>query len=915
MLFKAAAHMTIRKKMILILLGSSLIPLCMVAVLGYYHARKALESVRMEGLRSIAVLKAEQIEGFFNHHKKHIIVAQQRPTLKKNAALLAGLSDDFTNPAYEAIREELDQALKTYQPVYNFINIMLVNPEGRIVYVLNRSAAPELLGHFLTDLWEGAVHDKVNGIQFSDIFASRFAADTFSVFAMTPIQSFANQYVGAIVFEIDMAPIYKLIQDTTGLGVTGETLIAKKMGDGALFLNPLRHDPDAALQRKVAFGEKRAMTIQQALTGKDGIGMSVDYRGKKVIAAWRYLPSLDWGMVAKIDASEAFEPVASLRGFVIILLAAVLIIELVLSVLVSKSISAPIRSLILGTEAVGAGDLDYAIGTGAQDEIGQLSRAFDQMTQKLKRITASRDDLDLEVKARKNAEKALQKSMEELARRVNELNCLYEISHLAQKRNLPLDTILQEIVDLIPSAMKRPVFTGARIQTVGGDYQTRNFKETNWMLAQDIHVLEKKLGTLVICLLKQPPAREAGAFLKEETDLIAAVAERIGKIIERRDAQAALVESETRFRQLVEHSLTGISIIQDGRIVYQNPEQERLLGHLPRPIIFEDIENIHQDDIAKVAQFYQNLIAGQWQYTDTEFRFYPASGKKGSPTDMRWIHCRASRIEYEGKSAILLNIDEVTRAKRLENLLRIQDKMSSLGRVAAGIAHEIRNPLSGINIYLNTLRKLYYKDGSEEKVGQILDQLQSASRKIESVIRRVMDFTKSSEPQLSLMDINGPIEEAINLSAVSLRKRNIRIEKNLAGNLPLCYLDAQLIEQVLLNLITNSAEAMKDDKQEPKIIAITSAVVNDQIQVSVSDSGPGVPPESREIIFDPFYTTKNGSSGIGLSLSHRIIADHGGTLIALAGQLGGAEFRIEIPVNREKPIEAGDTHSKNREQA
>ena len=906
--------MTIRKKMILILLGSSLIPLCIVAILGYYHARKALESVRMEGLRSIAVLKAEQIEDFFDHHKKHIIIAQQRPTLKKNAALLAGLSDDFANPAYEAIRDELDQALKTYQPVYNFINIMLVNPEGRIVYVLNRSAAPKLLGHFLTGLWAGPVRDAVNGIQFSDIFASQLAAGTFSVFAMTPIQSFANQDVGAIVFEIDMAPIYKLIQDTTGLGVTGETLIAKKMGDGALFLNPLRHDPEAALQRKVSFGDKRAMTIQQALTGKDGIGMSVDYRGKKVIAAWRYLPSLHWGMVAKIDASEAFEPVATLRGFVIILLVAVFIIELFLSVLVSKSISDPIRSLMLGTEAVGAGDLDYAVGTGTEDEIGQLRRAFDQMTQKLKRITASRDDLDLEVKARKNAEKALQKSMGELARRVNELNCLYEISHLAQKRNLPLDTILQEIVDLIPFAMKHPGFTGAKIKTAGGNYQTRNFKETNWMLAQDIHVLEKKIGTLVICLLKQPPGIEAGAFLKQERDLIAAVAERIGKIIERRDAQAALVESETRFRQLVEHSLTGISIIQEGRIVYQNPEQERLLGHLPRPIIFEDIENIHKDDIAKVAQFYQNLIAGQWQDTDTEFRFYP-SGKKDGPTDMRWIHCRASRIEYQGKSAILLNIDEVTRAKRLENLLRIQDKMSSLGRVAAGIAHEIRNPLSGINIYLNTLRKLYYKDGSEEKVGQILDQLQSASRKIESVIRRVMDFTKSSEPQLSLMDINGPVEEAIHLSAVSLRKRNIRIEKNLAGNLPLCYLDAQLIEQVLLNLITNSAEAMKDDKQAPKIIAVTSAVVDDQIQVSVSDSGPGVPPESREIIFDPFYTTKNGSSGIGLSLSHRIIADHGGTLIALAGQLGGAEFRIEIPVNREKPIEAGDTHSKNREQA
>ncbi len=904
--------MTIRKKMIMVLLGSSVIPLCFVAVVGYYHAKKTLESLRMEGLRSIAVLKAEKIEDFFDHHKKHIIVAQQRPTLRKNATLLAEFSGEFTSPAYQVIRDELDQALKPYQPVYNFINIMLVNPNGRIVYVLNRTAAPELLGQLLPDLWEGAVDHPENGIQFSGIFAGKFVANTFSMFVMAPIESFANQFVATAVFEIDMAPIYKLIQDTTGLGESGETLIAKKMGDGALFLNPLRHEPNAALQRKVVFGEKRALTIQQALTGKDGIGLSIDYRGQEVIAAWRYLPSLHWGMVAKIDASEAFEPVMKLRDFIIILVVAVLIIEMFLSVMISKSISDPIHSLMVGTEVVGAGDLDYKIGTHAKDEIGQLGRAFDQMTQKLKQITASRDELDLEVKARKQAESDLQKSLEQLARRVNELNCLYEISRLAQKRNLSLDKILQEIVELIPLAMRYPAMTGARIQTDGRDYQTHNFQKTAWMFSQGIHVLEKKMGTLVVCYIKAPPASEEGEFLKEERDLITAVAERIGKIIERREAQAALIESETRFRQLVENSLTGISIIRDGRIVYQNPEQERLLGRLPRRIIFEDMENIHNDDIGKVAQFYQNLIAGQWQHTDSEFRFYP-SGKKGSLADMRWLHCRASRIEYEGKDAILLNIDEVTRAKRLENLLRIQDKMSSLGRVAAGIAHEIRNPLSGINIYLNTLKKLHHKDGSEEKVSQILDQLQSASSKIESVIRRVMDFTKSSEPQLSLININDPIEEAVNLCAVSLRKRNIKIEKRLSQNLPPCYLDAQLIEQVMLNLITNAAEALKD-KPDSKTIAIVSTLAEDQIHVSVSDSGPGVPLESREVIFDPFYTTKSGSSGIGLSLSHRIIADHGGSLTALASELGGAEFRIDLPIHRGRNIEPTDAHSEKQEQ-
>lgn len=501
--------MAIRKKMILVLLGSTVIPLCAVVIFGYYHARQTLESVRMEGLRSIAALKALQIEDFFNHHKKHIIIAQQRPTLKKNAVRLSGFSGDFTGPAYPAIRDELDQALKTYPPVYDFINIMLLNPEGRIVYTLSRSAAPGLLGDFLPDLWQGAVDGRENGVQFSDIFADKFAPHTFSMFARAPIYSFADRYAGAAVFEIDMAPVYRLIQDTTGLGATGETLIAKKMGDGALFLNPLRHDPDAALQRKVAFGEKRAITIQQALTGKEGIGVSVDYRGKKVIAAWRLLPSLNWAMVAKIDASEAFEPVAALRGTVLILLVAVLIVELFLSVMISKSISDPIHALKEGTEAVGAGDLDYKVGSSAEDEIGQLGRAFDEMTQKLKRITASRDALDLEAKARKEAEKALQKSMRELARRVNELNCLYEISRLAQKRNLSLETILQEIVDRIPSAMKYPAITAARIQTGGRDFKTRNLKETSRVLSQDIHALEKNIGTLVVYRIEEPPAGEA----------------------------------------------------------------------------------------------------------------------------------------------------------------------------------------------------------------------------------------------------------------------------------------------------------------------------------------------------------------------------------------------------------------------
>ncbi len=165
------------------------------------------------------------------------------------------------------------------------------------------------------------------------------------------------------------------------------------------------------------------------------------------------------------------------------------------------------------------------------------------------------------------------------------------------------------------------------------------------------------------------------------------------------------------------------------------------------------------------------------------------------------------------------------------------------------------------------------------------------------MIKRVIDFSKPSEPKLVLTDINQPIEEAINLSSVTLRKSGIKIEKILANDLPPCHVDPLLIEEVILNLVTNATEAMKN-MDGVKIIKVTSSMKKNSIFMRVSDSGPGVNSGLKDKIFDPFYTTKNGSTGIGLSLCHRIITDHGGSLQVSTSKLGGAEFVIEIPIKK-----------------
>ncbi|MFC1839342.1 PAS domain S-box protein [Thermodesulfobacteriota bacterium] len=499
-----------------------------------------------------------------------------------------------------------------------------------------------------------------------------------------------------------------------------------------------------------------------------------------------------------------------------------------------------------------------------------------------------------DVTQRKKTQALLQKSMQSLNERVKELNYLYSISRLVETQDISLEEIFQGAIDLIPQAWQYPEITCARIILDGQEFKTSNFKKTIWCQAGNIIVYSAPKGTLEICYLKERPENEEGPFTKEERALLNAICQRLGRITERKWTSDALIKSERRFRDLIEYSPIGICIIQDDQIVYQNPEQEKLLGPLPRISKLLDYENIHPDDVVKVKEFYQNLNSNEVQSQETEFRFYPED-ENGNRLDMKWSYCRASPIEYHGRKAILVNMMDVTRAKELENILRIQDKMSSLGRVAVGIAHEIRNPLSGINIYLNTMEKMYDRGERPERLKQIFKQLQSASNKIESVIRRVMDFSRPSEPHFVSTDINHPIEEAIDLSSVTLRKRGIKLEKALSGDIPLCKADPQLIEQVLLNLITNATEAMKNVEGE-KRIGVTSFMENDCITVRVIDSGSGVPFHVKEIIFDPFYTTKNGSTGIGLSLCRRIISDHGGFLNVYQSEWGGAEFRIEIPL-------------------
>ena len=364
-------------------------------------------------LKNIADLKVDRIESFIAERRNDITIAQGYPNIKKNLPIVTALANDRMNPAYREAKRALDKQLRLFQGIHDFNNIALLSPHGIVVYTSNESYATEQLNKPLpAPEGKKAFEEGQKVLYFSDIFRYEGEGDRFGMFITAPIYNFNQTLIGVISCEVDSAPLYELIQDTTGMGKTGETLIGKQMGNKALFLSPLRHDPEAALKRTVTFGERKAFPIQEAVQGRDGSGLSIDYRGEKIIAVWRTVPSLDYGLVAKIDRVEALASTVEIRNFVIILEITILLLGTLVAKAIAKSLSNPIYALRRGTEVIGRGNLDYKVGTESKDEIGQLSRAFDQMAENLKRITASRDELNKEIAERKKVEKAIKESEE-----------------------------------------------------------------------------------------------------------------------------------------------------------------------------------------------------------------------------------------------------------------------------------------------------------------------------------------------------------------------------------------------------------------------------------------------------------------------------------------------------------------------
>jgi signal transduction histidine kinase len=236
------------------------------------------------------------------------------------------------------------------------------------------------------------------------------------------------------------------------------------------------------------------------------------------------------------------------------------------------------------------------------------------------------------------------------------------------------------------------------------------------------------------------------------------------------------------------------------------------------------------------------------------------------------------------------------------------EQMVVIGEMAAGLAHEIKNPLAGIKASIETLKSdLTLEEEDRDILSRVIDEI----KRIETLMRSMLSFARPPKPQFDLLEIGKVLDSAITNAGYSIRgqslnsanSNNIQFVKDYDGNLPPILADPSQLQQVFLNLMLNAVETMPEGGTVR--VKTFHDIGNNAVQVEISDTGPGLGEEIIDKIFTPFYTTKRRGTGLGLAICKRLVEQHGGTMSAGNDPEGGAKFTIILPVEQEREVREG----------
>ncbi|GIX49425.1 MAG: histidine kinase [Candidatus Tectimicrobiota bacterium] len=601
-----------------------------------------------------------------------------------------------------------------------------------------------------------------------------------------------------------------------------------------------------------------------------------------------------------------------------------------------------------------AGDWQVAAALPGSDEVARLGRTFDAMVRELAadraRLQEARAQLEQQLHAQQRIEQALRQ-------RVAELAALTEVGQALTASRDP-QAVLELVVEHARRLLRSERAGLAVVECEGGegvlrfvavrglseDFR-RRLRPRHWRDGTTARAIAERRPVWSADLLNDPAfeltphtramvAAEgyravlsvpllrgeealgalvvyrdaAGPFAPEEVELLQLFAAQAAVALENaqlfanlRQLNAALRDSEARYRTLVEASIQGIVIHHDYMIRFANPAAARIFGYDdPRQLLGQDVRRF-------MAPHERPRLEG---YRDARLRGEPVPSRfewqgvrqDGTPI---WLETVASVVTWEGQPAILGTLLDISERKRLEAQLLQAQKMEAIGTLAGGIAHDFNNILAAILGYAE-LALFDVPEGSPLWCN--VQEILTAGRRGRDLVRQILAFSRQRPPQRQPVRLRPLVQEALTLLRASLPS-TVELRLRLEAEADTVLADPTQLQQVLMNLCTNAEHAMRPAGGVLEIGLDTVAVTPEfaaahpplrpgaHLRLRVRDSGCGMPPEVVSRIFDPFFTTKapGEGTGMGLAVVHGIVTGHGGAITVESAPGQGTTFDVYLP--------------------
>jgi PAS domain S-box-containing protein len=401
---------------------------------------------------------------------------------------------------------------------------------------------------------------------------------------------------------------------------------------------------------------------------------------------------------------------------------------------------------------------------------------------------------------------------------------------------------------------------------------------------QDVEVmLRRNDGKTIYCLTSSVAIRDAsGKPVRLQGTIV--------DVTERMEIERKLHREQEFGRQLIECFPDMIVVMdREGRFTYMSERAREVLGVQPQEYLGRRIgSSTHPDDRDALLHMVQEIVAGHSNNLQVESRVRRADGE--------WRSLRTSAspmFDEEGRiTGVVASVRDVTEANLAEQQNIVKEKFAAMGQMMAGAAHELNNPLTAILGVSDLLRERAADDTTKRQIDLVLQQ----ARRAANIVQNLLAFSRPVAQGRMRLRLEELLREAIAAHSASLAAKHITTKLESRGDVPPVEGDRRLLTQIFSNLILNAEQSISAARNSGTI-ELSLSVSAGRVCVTITDDGPGIPPENLDKVFDPFFTTKRpgGGSGLGLTIALAVIKEHGGTIEVNSVPGTGASFTVFLP--------------------